>query len=150
MGDVFPAKFMLLTDHHFTSKLIAPPSSQKLNTFEKGGNALQVLNSFASVFLILNASTDEEETRIYNQINALMKDNPISRHRYLFYESNVSKIAMVRQLKPQIHIDYEATICIQIAPHVKSVLHINEIEKDSKTTTRCFRTIDGIEELILL
>lgn len=116
----------------------------------KGSSALQVLNSFASVFLIMNASTDEEETRIYNQINALMKDNPISRHRYLFYESNVSKIAMVRQLKPQLHIDYEATICIQIAPHVKSVIQINEFEKDSSSSTRCFRTIDGIEELILL
>jgi hypothetical protein len=102
------------------------------------------------VFLILNASTDEDETRICNQINALMKDNPISRHRYLFYESNVSKIAMARQLKPQMHIDYEATICLQIAPHVKSVLQINEIEKDSKSATRCFRAIDGIEELILL
>lgn len=124
--------------------------SQRLQTYEKGGNALQVLNSFASVFLVLNASSDEEETRIYNQINALTKDNPISRHRYLFYESNVSKIAIVRQLKPQMHVDYEATTCVQLAPHVKSVIHINEIEKDLKSTTRCFRTIDAIEELIIL
>lgn len=143
---------MLLNVRRYPLALINSLHLQRLRTFGKGGDALQLLNSFATVFLILNASTDEEETRIFDQINALMKDNPISRHRYLFYESHVSKVAMVRQLKPQMHVDYEATICSQIAPYIKSVLHINENdnEKDSTSILRIFKTIDGIEELILL
>jgi hypothetical protein len=107
------------------------------------------LNSFATVFLLLQATTDDEEYRSYEQFNALNISNPIARHRFLFYQTQIGKIAMIRQLKSQLHVDFEATICRQIAPHIKSTVHIDENDHKSPSDMSMCRKIKSLDELIL-
>ena len=85
---------------------------------------LSVLNSSANVFLVVKAMSDEEENTAYDKLSKASLTSPIARHRFLFYESSIGKLAIVRQLKPQLHIDYEIATCRQIAPHIRSVVHI--------------------------
>lgn len=123
--------------------------SQTHHTVESVGNSLSVLNSFATVFLLLQATTDDEENRSYEEFSALNISNPIARHRFLFYQTQIGKIAMIRQLKSQLHVDFEATVCRQIAPHIKSTVHIDENDHKSPSDMSMCRKIKSLNELIL-
>ena len=122
-------------------------SVQSQRTFEKG---LSALNSFATVFLLFHATTDDEESRSYEQFNALNISNPISRHRFLFYQTSIGKIAIIRQLKSQLHVDFESNICTQIAPHIKSTILIDDKDHKSSQELPTCRKIRSLDELILM
>ena len=123
---------------------------QKLQSFGSGENSLSVLNSFATVFLLLHATTDDEESKSYEQYNALNISNPIPRHRFLFYQTPIGKIAIIRQLKSQLHVDFEATICTQIAPHIKSTIYIDEKDHKSSVELALCKKIKTLDDLILM
>ena len=100
--------------------------------------------------MLLQATTDDEENRSYEQFSALNISNPIARHRFLFYQTQIGKIAMIRQLKSQLHVDFEATICRQIAPHIKSTVHVDENDHKSPSDMSMCRKIKSLDDLLLV
>lgn len=76
-----------------------------------------------------------------------MKEFPVARHRFLFYQTDVGKVAIVRQLKSQLHVDFDAAICRQILPHIKSVVHIDEKKGAVTPGIQSLNTIDSIQDL---
>ena len=83
---------------------------------------LSMLTRFFNVFLVLKAKSSEEEDRIWNDIQR--QGIPVEQHRVMFHETTVGKVAMLRQMKPQLHIDFDTEICSLIAPHIRAVIEI--------------------------
>ena len=80
-------------------------------------------------------------------VSSHMKEFPVARHRFLFHQTDVGKIAIVRQLKSQLHVDFDAAICRQILPHIKSVVHIDEKKVASTPGIQSLNTVDSIKDL---
>jgi len=89
-----------------------------------GARVLAALASVANVFLIVKAQSTDEEERIWNDLRNDPAVAPLglARHRVLFHETTVGKVAIVRQLRPQLHIDFDADVCGSVAPHIKTVV----------------------------
>lgn len=111
----------------------------------------------------MRALTDDDENNIREILSKITTEHPIARHRILFYQSSIGKLAAVRQLRPQLHVDFESSICRQIAPHIKNVLHIRGSEdvnkmdlsplpsnSNSSSCRKYLISIDRIEELLEL
>ena len=120
---------------------------QKSKTFEESGNVLSLINSFSTLFLVFKASSTDDEDRIFDMVSLLMKDFPVARHRFLFYQTDVGKIAIVRQLKSQLHVDFDAVICRQILPHIKTVVHIDENKGALLPGVQSLNTIENVQNL---
>ena len=118
-----------------------------MGTFEEGVSILSHISSFSTLFLVFKASSIDDEEKIYEMVSSLMKEFPVARHRFLFYETDVGKVAIVRQLKSQLHVDFDAAICRQIFPHIKSVVHISEKKGASAPGVQSLNTIESIQDL---
>lgn len=115
------------------------------------------MNKVSNIFFIMKALSDEEEKKTFEKLCRATVDSTVSKHRVLFYESSIGKLAIVRQLKPQLHIDYDIAACRQIGPHIKSVVHINSGSEgecldlpSSSTGAKSIHSIHTIEELLTL
>ena len=130
---------------------------QQKQSFENGSQTISVLSNTANIFFVMKAESDEDESRVYEILSKLSLDNPIARHRFLFYQSSIGKLAIMRQLKPQLHIDFDSFICKQLVPHIRQVLHLKGNEKielsqssNSTNSIKPLQFIRRIEELLHL
>ena len=159
---------------HFAAKFLYPSRrplqlsslyrfslSQRTKSYENGRKIFSTLANTANIFFLMKAATDEDENNIFEILSKITVDFPIARHRVLFYQTSVGKLAVVRQLRPQLHVDFESSICRQIAPHIKNVLHIrgsedtnqmdlSHLPSNSSGHKKFLISIDRIEELLLL
>ena len=69
----------------------------------------------------------------------------IPSHRILFYETKIGKIAILRQLKPSIHIEYDSNVCLDVSPFMK-VLLINKGD-GLQTKTGHWKRYSNIQEI---
>ena len=72
--------------------------------------------------LILKASSESEEKKISDQIlieNLFMK---AIAHHILFFEKTEGKIAILRQINPILHLEYDFNIYTKIQPHLKKIV----------------------------
>ena len=99
-------------------------SSSSTTGISSGARVLAALASVANVFVVAKAQSPEEEERIWNELRSdpAVAQSSVARHRVLFHETAVGKVAVVRQLRPQLHIDFDADICGSVAPHIKTVV----------------------------
>ena len=135
--------------------------SQHTDSYKNGSKILSTLANTANIFFLMKAATDEDEHNVCEILSKITVDFPIALHRVLFYQTSVGKLAVVRQLRPQLHVDFESCICRQIAPHVRNVLHIRGSEdsnmmdlsplpSNSGVDKKFLVSIDRIEELLHL
>ena len=135
--------------------------SQHTDSYKNGSKILSTLANTANIFFLMKAATDEDEHNVCEILSKITVDFPIALHRVLFYQTSVGKLAVVRQLRPQLHVDFESCICRQIAPHVRNVLHIRGSEdsikmdlsplpSNSSVDKKFLISIDRIEELLHL
>jgi hypothetical protein len=116
-----------------------------------------ILNNISNLFLIIKAVNDDEEKDILTLINKIMgskideKDNTINsieNHRILFYQTDIGKSALIRQLKPQLHIDHDLSVCTKIAPHIRFVIlnnnNSNNICSNSIMNMKIIENIHGL------
>lgn len=87
-------------------------------------NIINNLSNISILFLLFIVSNDKEEQDIKDCVINLFPNFPI--HRVIFYLGTVGKIAIVRQIKPVIHIDFDTTVCESLNPHVRSVIEMNQ------------------------
>jgi hypothetical protein len=118
------------------------------------------LNNISNFFLIIKAENDNEEKNILIEINKIMgikiddnndMINSFANHRILFYQTEIGKLALIRQLKPQLHIDYDLLICTKIAPHIRYVILDNiNYTKDSNSDIKNMKIVHDIQELLTI
>jgi hypothetical protein len=69
--------------------------------------------------------TDSEELGIVHSLTAVVPFFPL--HKCLLYSTAKGKMAIVRQLKPALHLDFDDDFCKNIKPHVKHVTFVKHI-----------------------
>ena len=84
---------------------------------------VQVLEELAQVCLIIQATSDEEERVIYETIQHLMPQFP--KHRCLLHSLEVGKVAIVRQVIPSVHIEFDRNFCEKLKPHVRKIVWVD-------------------------
>ena len=94
---------------------------------------LSILTKFSNVFLVMKAKSFEEEERIWNDIQR--QGIPVEQHRVIFHETTVGKVAMLRQLKPQLHIDFDTEICNLIVPHIRGVIEFLVVNSSASSSS---------------
>lgn len=117
------------------------------------------LNNISNLFLIVKAVNDDEEKDILTSINKIMGSkiddenntiNPFENHRILFYQTEIGKLALIRQLKPQLHIDHDLSVCTKIAPHIRYVILNNNYNDKCSNSIQNMKIIQNIQELLTI
>jgi 3-hydroxymyristoyl/3-hydroxydecanoyl-(acyl carrier protein) dehydratase len=71
--------------------------------------------------LMVQCSTDAEE----EEWNIIIQQNLpafTEKHRLLVYGTNTGKVAFIRQIIPQLHIDYETEVIKTVKPHIGKII----------------------------
>jgi hypothetical protein len=108
-------------------------------------NVINTLSNISILFLLFVLSNDQEEEDIRECIIIFFPNFPI--HRLLFYIGTVGKIAIVRQVKPVIHIDFDTSVCESLNPHVRSVIEVNQVSSSISVKKSNWREILNLNEL---
>jgi hypothetical protein len=69
-------------------------------------------------------------------------------HRIIFFSSQISKIAIVRQIKPIIHIEYDLNVINDLFPHIPNIFHLKTENNSSETENQNIRILSSIEALL--
>lgn len=131
---------------------------------------ISVFKKISNIFLIVKTTSDEEERNIVEKINEKinknnrfenknidikiqnmtedLNSNLFENHRILFYQTEIGKLALVRQLKPQLHIEHDLLTCSQIAPHIRYVILNNNDKIMCSNNIKNMKIISNIEELL--
>lgn len=84
---------------------------------------VHVLEELAQVCLIIQVTSDEEERVVYETIQHLMPQFP--KHRCLLHSLEVGKVAIVRQVIPSVHIEFDRNFCEKLKPHVRKIVWVD-------------------------
>lgn len=84
---------------------------------------VQVLEELSHVYLLVQVATDEEESIVYATVEKLMPQFP--KHRCLLYSLEVGKVAIVRQVIPSVHIEFDKNFCEKLKPHVRKIIWVD-------------------------
>ena len=93
----------------------------------------------ANVFLIIKATSTAEEEAIWDQI-LNVNNLSLEKHRVIFHETAIGKVAIVRQLRPQLHVDFDTDCCSSVAPHISSVVEFRSVSGTSTATVGAMST----------
>jgi hypothetical protein len=77
---------------------------------------VKLLSDVATVVIIQYGANTDTSTAAQTAFAGL-----VAPHRFLFCKSEIGKIALVRQLCPNVHIEYETHIAEQLCAHVRVV-----------------------------
>lgn len=99
-------------------KAIAAGTDEGLQVID----TISTLSQISNLFLIIQAVTDEAEKQHIDVLSTRLSFFPS--HRILFHATTTGKIAIVRQIKPTIHLDEDVQVCNTVAPHLRSVVHV--------------------------
>mmetsp|Transcript_26911 Transcript_26911/g.27139 ORF Transcript_26911/g.27139 Transcript_26911/m.27139 type:complete len:189 (+) Transcript_26911:87-653(+) len=109
---------------------------------------LKIFSEISTVILLINAVSDQAEEEYKEKIATIIPFVPI--HRVLFYENKIGKMAIIRQLKSECHIDDDISVCTQLAPFVRNLFCINSANESlSKSHSSVSVTmINALEEFL--
>lgn len=69
------------------------------------------------------AVNDNEQSALSTTFSSLAPNFP--QHRILFYQSDVGKTAISRQLKPCLQIEYDVGFIKRLSPHIRKIIYLN-------------------------
>lgn len=100
------------------------------------------------VVIVTQVLNDKEQNEMLHSINSILDDS-IPNHRLLFCQSTIGKVAILRQLKPALHVEWEATVASQVAPHIR-VAFIQDPNQPSKLpdASNPWRVLKTISDLL--
>jgi len=113
---------------------------------------LQKLNEIASVFVLLQADSDEEQKRLEELLRTETLPSFTAWNRILFYGSETGKVAMLRQLKPKIHIEWDRNTHKVVAPHIDHCVFLDPRINISHNLTAnpSEKTISSYDDILYL
>lgn len=76
-----------------------------------------------SVIFVIEAKNDVLQEYYLNMITSLKSNYLV--HRCLFYETNIAKIAIIRQCNPSLHIEYDINCFQQMKSFIKKMIYYN-------------------------
>ena len=106
-------------------------------------NLIEICN----LFILFDASNEEDETYITEKVKSI---NGFAIHRLLFHQSAIGKVAIIRQMKPQLHIEYDANICQQVAPHIRKIIQITNNRGGSIVKNNNWTLVENIRDILTI
>ena len=98
---------------------IRSSSSNKDNVI----NTIKRISHLCVLFIIINTTSDDGQHKVITDtINDAIDSEYMPVHRILFYETNIGKIAIVRQINPTIYIDHCNSDLSNLSKHITQVL----------------------------
>ena len=91
----------------------------KSSIYEDITRVIQILSDLCPILIIQQHNTDTIDTSGATEWFTTNIYNNIPIHRFLYYTTNIGKIAILRQLKPTIHIEYDEYIVKQLSTHIR-------------------------------
>jgi len=104
-------------------------------------NTMKRISHICILFIIANTTSDDGQQQILTTISDAIDSECLPAHRVLFYETNIGKIAIVRQINPSIYIDHCNSDLNNLSKHIAQVLDgssvftINDIATTTTTAT---------------
>eukprot|EP00919_Chromeraceae_sp_WS-2016_P076157 GHVR01180042.1.p1 GENE.GHVR01180042.1~~GHVR01180042.1.p1 ORF type:complete len:245 (+),score=74.08 GHVR01180042.1:17-751(+) len=86
-------------------------------------NSLKSLNNYFNVITITMVESNSEELAVRNAL--ISEECGVLPHRLLFCSSERSKISIVRQLQPYVHIDSNSQIINELTGHVENLILVH-------------------------
>ena len=114
----------MLSTYHFFFFYI---QQEVLNSSSYQGfeTVLETLALICPVILIQPCKTEvkEGETVTNELISRYPRITPalIPEHRLLHHKTEIGKVAILRQLRPSLHIEYDHSVCTQVAPFMRVI-----------------------------
>lgn len=118
-------------------------------------NTIHCLEKVARVYLLMLCEEEDRQSTLLQEISSRL---PGFRHvhRILFYSTSVGKIALVRQLKPSLHVEHDSIICAKLAPHITKIVLIDvddggaldSVIINSGQSRGCVQRVATIESLL--
>jgi len=91
-------------------------------------NIIKRISQNCILFIIINVHSDDEQVKFHEKIlHDIIDDDYLPIHRILFYETDIGKIAIVRQLNPNIYFDNHSLIREKLIPHISDVKDCNQL-----------------------
>lgn len=84
---------------------------------------IRAFEELAHVYIIVQTTSDEEDHLVRQKIIDLVPEFPVQ--RCLVYSLEVGKTAIVRQVIPSIHIEYDRAFCEKLRPHVRKIIWVD-------------------------
>jgi hypothetical protein len=119
---------------------------------EEFAEAVKLLAQIATV-LVIQPQSIAEAGSSSSWAADWVKNGWVARHRFLNYKTEVGKIALVRQLNPNVHIEFDKSVADQLCPHVK-VVHVgravNAASSNSGSGNKktIWKSIPSIQDLL--
>lgn len=125
------------------------------NQYSACNTTLKSLEKVASLYLLVLCEEENHQSALLHEISSRLPDFRHV-HRILFYSTAVGKIALVRQLKPSLHVEHDNNVCAKLAPHISKIAFIDVDGKgaldsmviNSSQKKGCVQRIDAIESLM--
>ncbi len=110
------------------------------NTYDGLSSLITILCETCMVFILIHSCSDEEE----NMLSEVVKEKfpAIEAHRLLHHESNIGKIAFVRQIVPHLHIEYDFQTQQILRPHIKAIVLYQVGANASSVETMTIKSIE--------
>ena len=140
--DVTLCKLLGLDHHHgYVTNLVVLLSLDMIllniindNSNDSNSNRDNVINTIKHIsqlcvlFIIVNVKNDDDQQQILNNtLHEVIDNEYLPIHRILFYETDIGKIAIVRQLNPSIYIDNCSRDLDKLSQHIPQVISSNLI-----------------------
>jgi len=91
-------------------------------------NTIKHISQLCVLFIIANVKNDDDQQQILNNtLHEVIDNEYLPIHRILFYETDIGKIAIVRQLNPSIYIDNCSRDLDKLSQHIPQVISSNLI-----------------------
>lgn len=101
------------------------------------------LTEIAKVYLIVHCNESDLETSLGDEFLADFR----FKHHILLHSTDIGKIAIVRQLKSTIHVEYDETVRTKLSAHVSHVLlaNLSVVNSDSSQSLSSLSQLTAID-----
>lgn len=84
---------------------------------------IRAFEELAHVYILVQTTSDEEDHLVRQRMLELVPEFPVQ--RCLVFSLEVGKTAIVRQVIPSIHIEYDRAFCEKLRPHVRKIIWVD-------------------------
>ena len=91
-------------------------------------NIIKSISHISILFIIVNVHNDDEQVKIQEEfLHDIIDEDYLPIHRILFYETEIGKVAIVRQINPNVYFDNNKVTRDKLIPHINDVRDCDQL-----------------------
>ena len=111
--------------------------------------AVRALGALCDVVLVARVDGDAQQARVADALaraGVIAPGGAVAAHKLLFCTTDVGHVAVVRQLRPALHVDARGPVLEQLAPHVPRLVEVavatRELDSGKPKTWRLTKSLE--------